>query len=214
MNKKILLLLLFLGLHFFADAQINIDTDKNRWKPYYIDASPSAIAVNWFLPFEVADRKDIKQLKIISIFGDHRDSFLKGHMHTAIDVNPLKPTSKLIPVYAMAKGIVCSVHLGENQQTVVLKHQLKDGQVIFSSYKHLKEVYVRQGQQVDEKTKIARLFTVQESKKYGGDYHHLHLEIRRRFDDYGCASWLTMNKKELDLRFFNPLVFLKEKLKV
>lgn len=189
-----------------------IESDKARWKPYYLDIAPNGTATNWFLPFDVANRKDLKQIKVISIFGDHRDSYLKGHIHTAIDINPARPKDKLVPVYAMGRGVVCSVHLGENQKTVVVRHQLADGSTMFTSYKHLKEAYVQQGQQVDQKTKLARLFTVQESKKYGGDYHHLHLEIRKAFDDYGCASWLTMNKQQLNLRFYNPLTFLKEKL--
>jgi len=189
-----------------------IESDKARWKPYYVDVAPNGKATDWFLPFDVADRKDLKQIKVISIFGDHRDSYLKGHIHTAIDINPARPKDKLVPVYAMARGVVCSVHLGENQKTVVVRHQLADGSAMFTSYKHLKEAYVQQGQQVDQKTKLARLFTVQESKKYGGDYHHLHLEIRKAFDDYGCASWLTMNKQQLNLRFYNPLTFLREKL--
>ncbi|HMI04210.1 MAG TPA: M23 family metallopeptidase [Pedobacter sp.] len=204
-----LLLHLFLLTTF---TNPTIESDKARWKPYYLDAAPNGTAANWFLPFDVANRKDLKQIKVISIFGDHRDSFLKGHIHTAIDINPLKPKDKLVPVYAMAAGIVCSVHLAENQKTVVVRHKLADGSTMFTSYKHLKEAYVQQGQQVDQKTKLARLFTVQESKKYGGDYHHLHLEIRKAFDDYGCASWLTMNKQQLNLRFYNPLTFLKEKL--
>lgn len=200
-------------LLWMSPDPITIERDKDRWKPYYTDTAPNTVATNWYLPFDVANRKDIKQLKVVSIFGDHRDSYLKGHIHTAIDINPAKPKDKLIGVYPMAKGIVCSVHLGENQRTVVLKHKLPDGKIIFSSYKHLKEVYVSNGQQVDENVKIARLFTPAESKKYGGDYHHLHLEIRKSFDDYGCASWLTMNKTQLNQRFFNPLVFIKENLK-
>jgi murein DD-endopeptidase MepM/ murein hydrolase activator NlpD len=204
-----LLFYLFLITSF---SNPTIESDKARWKPYYLDVTPNGTATNWFLPFDVANRKDLKQIKVISIFGDHRDSYLKSHIHTAIDINPLKPKYKLVPVYAMAKGIVCSVHLAENQKTVVVRHKLADGSTMFTSYKHLKEVYVQQGQQVDQKTKLARLFTVQESKKYGGDYHHLHLEIRKAFDDYGCASWLTMNKQQLNLRFYNPLTFLKEKL--
>lgn len=206
-------LLSLLVLWFGLGGPVTIEKDKDRWKPYYTDTAP-AVAVNgWSLPFDVANRKDIKQLKIISIFGDHRDSYFKGHIHTAIDINPLSAKSKLISVYAMAKGIVCSVHLGENQKTVVVKHKLADGKFMFTSYKHLKEVYVRNGQLVDENTRIARLFTPAESKKYGGDYHHLHLEIRKSFDDYGCASWLTMNREQLEQRFFNPLVFLKSNLK-
>lgn len=203
----------FLFFWLMPVEPITIERDRERWKPYYTDAAPLSIADSWILPFNVLNRRDIRQIKIISIFGDHRDSYLKGHLHTAIDINPAKPKTKLIPVYPMANGIVCSVHLGENQRTVVVKHKLKDGSVLFTSYKHLKEVYVSNGQQVDQHTKIARLFTPAESKKYGGDYHHLHLEIRKSFDDYGCASWLTMNKQQLNLRFYNPLLFIKEKLR-
>lgn len=211
MTCKLICSLLFLFL--FNPSGPTIDGDKDRWKPYYTDIVPANTADQWFLPFDVANRKDMKQLHVVSIFGDHRDSYYKGHIHTAIDINPAKPKIKLVPVYAMAKGVVCSVHLGENQRTVVVRHLKPDGTVLYSSYKHLKEVYVRNGQQVGPQTKLARLFTPEESKKYGGDYHHLHLEIRKRFDDYGCASWLTMNKQSLELRFYNPLLFLKENLK-
>lgn len=208
--KLILIGILFLW--HFPNGPITIEGDSERWKPYYTGIAPVAVADSWLLPFDVPNRKDIKQMKVISIFGDHRDSYLKGHIHTAIDVNPAKPKSKYIGIYPMAKGVVCSVHLGENQRTVVIRHKLKDGKTIFTSYKHLKEVYVKNGQQVDQKVQLARLFTPSESKKYGGDYHHLHLEIRKSFDDYGCASWLTMNKQQLNLRFYNPLSFIKENI--
>lgn len=206
-----ILYLLFYTL-FFAQKP-TIESDKNRWMPYYYDAAPASIAENWVLPFEAENRKNINSIKIISIFGDHRDSFLKGHIHTAIDINPAKPKTKLISVYPMANGVVCSIHLGENQKTVVVKHKQKNGQISFTSYKHLKEVYVSTGQQVNINTKLARLFTKAESKKYGGDYHHLHLEIRKKFDDYGCASWLTMNNVQLNERFYNPQVFIKQNVK-
>lgn len=209
MMRSIVLVLVFL---LAGNVNPTIESDRARWKPYYLDVLPSNIANSWYAPFDVANRKDIKQIKVISIFGDHRDSYLNGHIHTAIDINPVKPKDKLIPIYAMANGVVCSVHLAENQKTVVVKHKLKDGTIIFTSYKHLKEAYVKQGDQVTPQTKLARLFTVQESKKYGGDYHHLHLEIRKSFDDYGCASWLTMNQSQLTLRFYNPLSFLKIEL--
>ncbi|MCZ4244374.1 M23 family metallopeptidase [Pedobacter punctiformis] len=205
-------ILIILFTIFFAETP-TIDNDKDRWKPYYTDANPDLTADKWFLPFDVSNRKEVKNIKIISIFGDHRDSFYKGHIHTAIDINPAKPKTKLVAVYPMANGVVCSIHLGENQRTVVVKHKLKDGKIMFTTYKHLKEVYVSNGQQVNPNTKLARLFTPEESKKYGGDYHHLHLEIRKKFDDYGCASWLTMNKTQLNDRYFNPQVFIKEHVK-
>jgi murein DD-endopeptidase MepM/ murein hydrolase activator NlpD len=190
-----------------------IETEKARWKPYYKDVAPTKQAEKWFLPFETTNRKNMNTIKLVSIFGDHRDSYLSGHIHTAIDINPAKPTSLLVPVYAMSNGVVCSIHLSEEQKTVVVKHQLKDGSIIYTAYKHLKEVYVTTGQQVNESTKLARLFTKEESKKYHGNFHHLHLEVRKKFDDYGCASWLTMNKQALNDRFYNPQTFIKEQMK-
>jgi len=203
----------FLFLAFLLFEVPTIDTDKDRWKPYYHDLNPTQVVDKWFLPFNVADRQKTAGIRVISIFGDHRDSYYKGHIHTAIDINPAMPKTRLIDVYAMANGVVCSIHLGENQKTVVVKHKLKNGSMMFTSYKHLKEVYVKTGDLITPNSKLARLFTKEESKKYGGDYHHLHLEIRKKFDDYGCASWLTMNKIQLNNRFYNPLVFLKANLK-
>lgn len=200
-------------LSTFFIQKPTIETDKARWKPFFTDAAVSKVAENWFLPFESNNRKNIKNISLVSIFGDHRDSYVSGHIHTAIDINPAKPATQLIAVYAMANGVVCSIHLSEEQKTVVVKHQLKDGTTVFTSYKHLKEVYVTTGQQVNENTKVARLFTKEESKKYNGDYHHLHLEIRKKFDDYGCASWLTMTKEQLNERYYNPQIFIKEHVK-
>jgi len=205
--------LIFISFVFILFQNPTIEQDKNRWKPYYLDRTPSKPVESWYLPFNTVNRKNIANIKIISIFGDHRNSFLNGHIHSAIDINPSKPKNKLVDVFAMANGIICSIHLGENQRTVVVKHKLKNGVIMFTSYKHLKDVYVHNGQEVNQNTKIARLFTKEESKKYGGDYHHLHLEIRKKFDDYGCASWLTMNKNELNERFYNPKVFIKENVK-
>ncbi len=200
-------------LSTFFVQKPSIETDKARWKAFYVDANVEKVADNWLLPFESSNRKDVKNLNIVSIFGDHRSSYLNGHIHTAIDVNPAKPATQLIAVYAMANGVVCSIHLGAEQKTVVVKHQLKDGTVMFTSYKHLKEVYVKTGQQVNEYTKLARLFTKEESKKYNGDFHHLHLEIRKKFDDYGCASWLTMTNVQLTERYYNPQTFIKQYVK-
>ncbi|MES2730183.1 MAG: peptidoglycan DD-metalloendopeptidase family protein [Bacteroidota bacterium] len=113
----------------------------------------------------------------------------------------------------MAKGVVCSIHLDHPHQTIVIKRQLKDGQVIFTSYKHLQVIYVKTGMQVDQSTKLARLYTRQEAKKLGGNYDHLHLEIRKSFDDYGCGSWFTITKSQLDTYFYEPITFIKTYVK-
>lgn len=68
------------------------------------------------------------------------------------------------------------------------------------------------GTQVDQNTKIARLYTREETKKHKENYDHFHLEIRKSFYDYGGASWLTMNKTDLNELFYNPMTFMESNL--
>ena len=185
-----------------------IGKDRVRWKPFFIDTSPTKKVDFWYLPFEAKNRSSFKEILVVSIFGDHRDTYLKNHIHTAIDIIPLHKQSTIY-VYPLANGVICSIHLGHPFITIVVKHLLPDSSVVYSSYKHLAEVFVKTGMQVDQNTKLARLYTRQEAKKLGGNYDHLHLEIRKSFSDYGCASWLTMTKDELNRYFYNPLDFLK-----
>ncbi len=113
----------------------------------------------------------------------------------------------------MAAGVVCSIHLDHPHKTVVVRHKLRDSQTVFTTYKHLQTIYVQTGQQVDQQTKLARLYTQQEAQKYGGNFDHLHLEIRKSFDDYGCGSWLTMTREELDTYYYDPAAFIKTHVK-
>jgi murein DD-endopeptidase MepM/ murein hydrolase activator NlpD len=188
-----------------------IEKDRERWEPLYLDVQPSKLVDSWKIPFETADRTKLNTIKIISKFGDPRLTFLRNHIHTAIDIIPTK-SSDLITVYPAANGVVCSIHLDHPYKTIVIKHQLKDKSIIYTSYKHLQDIYIKNGAQVDQNTKLGRLYTHAEAKKLKGNYDHLHFEVRKSFDDFGCASWLTMTKEELNKYFYNPLVFLKTNL--
>jgi murein DD-endopeptidase MepM/ murein hydrolase activator NlpD len=204
--------LLFILLIGIVYAESFIDADKERWHQFYISTEPKATADDWFLPFDVADRKNTKLMRTISTFGSPRASYKSGHIHTAIDCMPAKYKGD-VDVYSMAKGIVCSIHLGNPFKTVVVRHKLKDGTYIYTSYKHIEDITVVTGQDVDENTRLARVLTKSESKEFKGNYDHLHLEIRKSFDDYGCASWLTMTKQELEYYYYNPTEFIKENVR-
>jgi murein DD-endopeptidase MepM/ murein hydrolase activator NlpD len=188
-----------------------IDLYKDGWKQFYNNKTSKEAVDKWFLPFDVPDRSNFKQFKIISTFGSPRQSYKKGHIHTGIDMIPAKKNG-FVYVYPMAKGVVCSIHLGHPHKTIVISHKLQDGSIIFTSYKHLQEIYIQNGEQVNPNTKIARLYTKEEAKKQGGNYDHLHFEVRKKFDDYGCASWYTMTKKELNEYFYEPVEFIKKHL--
>jgi murein DD-endopeptidase MepM/ murein hydrolase activator NlpD len=159
-----------------------------------------------------SDRKKPATLKNISTFGSPRNSFKAGHIHTGLDCMP-KNVGEPVDVYSMSSGVVCSIHLDAQFLTVVVRHILPDGRPLFTSYKHLGEAYVRKGQHVTKDTKLARVLTKAEAKTYRGAFDHLHLEIRYDFYDYGCASWLTMTKAELNSRFIDPLEFIRDNVK-
>lgn len=199
---------------FFVSAD-HIQSDKDRWKPYYKDIAPEQDVREWLVPFKTADRKDVKTIAVVSVFGAARMSYVRGHVHTGLDMIPKKRTvpGEYTYVYVMAPGVVCSIHLGAPHTTVVVKHKLLDGTVMFSSYKHLGEIFLKIGQQVTAASKVGRLYTGKEALTLGGNYDHLHLEIRKQFDDYGVASWATLNREALTLRFHDPLAFMKSHVK-
>ncbi len=212
MSNFIVILFILLNLFQIKDKpQSYIERTRLRFEPAYSDDDPSEVVKNWKVPFKTTDRYKLKTIKVISTFGAKRDTYLTGHIHTAIDIIPSKPENYNY-VYPIADGVVCSIHLGHPHKTIVIKHKLPDSTFVFSSYKHLQEIYVENGTEVNQDTKLARLYTRAEAKKQGGNYDHLHLEIRKSFDDYGCASWLTMTKDELNKYFFDPLDFLKKNL--
>ena len=182
------------------------------FEPAYKDVEPKHVVDKWRVPFETKDRTKISTIRLISHFGAGRRSYIKGHIHTGVDLIRRKGNAKNVYILPVARGVVCSVHLAAPHTTVVVKHKLKDGSTLFTSYKHLAEVYVDNGEGVDIDTRLGRLFTKAEAKKLGGNYDHLHFEVRKKFDDYGVASWATMTKAELKKRFYPPFKFLKKKL--
>jgi murein DD-endopeptidase MepM/ murein hydrolase activator NlpD len=193
----------------------HIERDSGRWKPLYKNVIPRQTVKEWRVPFNTGDRKNIKTISVVSVFGAKRLSYVKGHFHTGLDMIPKKRqgTDTYTYVYAMAPGTVCSIHLGHPHKTVVVKHKLANGETVFTSYKHMQEIYLETGQHVTAETKVGRLYTRAEARRLGGNYHHLHLEIRKKFDDYGVASWATIKKNDLEARFHDPYLFMKQNIK-
>lgn len=171
---------------------------------------PQPAVDTWQLPFALPDRRALRSITVVSVFGAARQSYVRGHIHTGLDLVPRRPGRGPIEVLAMAPGRVCSIHLSDPHLTVVVEHRLLDGTTLFTSYKHLARADVVEGQQVTAATRVGVLYTRAQARELGGNYDHLHLEIRTRFDDAGAASWTTMTRQELARRFVDPLVFLKQ----
>jgi murein DD-endopeptidase MepM/ murein hydrolase activator NlpD len=203
------LALLGLASTVWADS---IGAEAERFKDAFVDVTPDQVVDGWQLPFAVKDRRSLKGMAVVSTFGASRLSYLRGHRHTGLDLVPRPKPRGHVEVYSMAHGVVCSIHLSDPHPTVVVKHRLADGSTLYTSYKHLGGIDVSNGQQVTPATKIGRLYTADEAKQLGGNYDHLHLEVRKDFEDYGVASWLTMTQADLDRRFIDPLIFLRQQL--
>ncbi len=188
----------------------HIEKDKHRWKTFFLDVTPYREVSQWKVPFKTSDRRDLKTIRMISTFGAPRQSYVRGHFHTGVDLVPEKNRGQWVDVYPMAEGTVCSIHLGDPHLTVVVKHKLPGGETIYTSYKHLKDISVVNGRRVTPDTRVGRLYTASEASALGGNYHHLHLEIRKKFDDYGVASWATLTREDLNRRFHDPWAFMKK----
>ncbi len=180
-------------------------------KQLYVEVDPPESVERWFLPFDLPDRSNLGNITFISGYGANRSTRVKGHKHSGIDIVPADKKNSL-DVYAVAKGVVCFVNQEAPVKTVIIEHRLTDSTVIYSSYIHLKEIYTERGKMVNESSKIGLLYTKTEALKYGGNFDHLHFEIKKRIDDYSCASWLCMSREELDEYFINPFKFFKEHL--
>lgn len=185
---------------------------SDKMKRFYKFSEPSKFAEEWLFPFDILDRSDFKLVRLISDYGTYRSGHVKGHRHSGIDIVPVE-NKDTIKVFPSSVGTVCLIRPTAPNKTVIIKHKLNDSTIIYSSYIHLKEIYVEYGQEVNQHTEIGVLYTKTEALKYNGNYDHLHFEIKKRIDDYCCASWLCMNQNELDEYFFNPLVFLKSNIK-
>lgn len=161
-------------------------------------------------PLPFSNRASFAELQrhVLSRFADGRTSYVRGHLHSGIDVAGAEGA----PVTPLCPGTVVDIHLGFPHTTVVVEHHDADGTRWFSTYKHVAAVGVAVGGVVEPATRLGRLFTAREQRTSGWKRTHLHLEVRRRFDDGGSASWTSMDRPTLDRFFADPLPLLRARL--
>ena len=164
----------------------------------------------FYLPYKDPDRRSIAYLRsrVIGRYGDARSSVKRGHKHAGVDLKG----SFEEKIYPIGKGVVLFVSDKAHNSTVIIRHDLPRKPSIYSKYVHLKDTGVSVGQVVDESIAIGRLFNKGELKASGYKTTHLHLEIRRNYEDKGKASSYSMSMKELGRHCFDPLAFFEEHL--
>ncbi len=161
-------------------------------------------------PFHDAKRESYGALsqRMRSGFGDFRRSYIKGHKHAGVDIEGDNREA----IFAMCPGEVADIHLGFPHLTVVIKHSMAKGEIIYTSYKHVTDVGIKVGDRVTTATKVGRLFSAKERRQAGWKLSHLHLEIRHSIDDGGEASWTSMTMEALRKYALDPRVFLRKRM--
>jgi murein DD-endopeptidase MepM/ murein hydrolase activator NlpD len=170
------------------------------------------ICKDFYSPFEEPDRKSLKALKrrLAGFYGDYRKSYKPGHLHAGIDLKGAFDES----IYAIGRGHVHLIFREHPHRSIVVKHLLPDGSLLYSVYTHVQDVRVQVGHWVSKDTPLARLFNKTELTQANfGTPNHLHLEIRKSFADRGRASYSSMTLDDLNTFCKDPLEFFKNYLK-
>jgi len=162
-----------------------------------------------YMPFaSLKDRTDFDEMKprFLDGFGAYR---IAGHKHAGLDMEG----DYNEPVYAIGRGIVKAVYGAFPYATVLIFHFLPDNERVYSVYIHIEDICVAVNQTVDCNTKLGRLFSEEQFLESGFYRNHLHFEIRKTFEKYRGLSIKCFSMEELYRYFYDPLFFLKEKMK-
>jgi murein DD-endopeptidase MepM/ murein hydrolase activator NlpD len=191
---------------------IRFDTgEESAGRPAQSQDDPRFVCREFFSPFLETDRKSLRLIRrrLSGRYGDYRRSFKPGHLHAGIDLKGEFEET----VYPVGRGFVHLVFRDFPHKSVVVKHTLPDGSILYSMYVHLEDIRVEEGDAVTEKTPLARLFNREELEKADfGTANHLHLEIRKSLEDGGWASASSMTMEELNRFCLDPLEFLSRRL--
>lgn len=165
------------------------------------------VAKDWLIPLDTGRRQDWASLMITpkGYFLAERPPYahLPTHVHTGVDLQNRYRGGPGEDVYAVARGKVYDVKFQDQGTRVTLLHFLPNGEIIFTSYIHVSDIRVRKGMLVGSQTVIAKRFTEEELKKYGGLYDHLHFQVHKHqfVPEHTIA---TGTQEEAEGRFYNP----------
>jgi murein DD-endopeptidase MepM/ murein hydrolase activator NlpD len=167
----------------------------------------SIAAENIFLPIGVIDRSNYKELAKRSLngFGAYRTA---GHKHAGLDIGGKYEE----PVYSIGVGIVRAIYGEYPYKTVLIEHQLGNGEAIFSGYTHIEDISVVENDLVDENTIIGRMFDKEEYMKSNFYKNHIHFEIRKTMERYQGISIKCKTTEELNKYFYDPSAFFRKHL--
>lgn len=169
------------------------------------------ISTAWNSPFSGNKDSNVKafQRRIVGRFADFRTAGGdNGHKHAGIDLRGGFDEE----VYPINDGRVLAVSFKDLSGGVVIEHLVPDGSRLYSKYVHIQDISVRVGEQVTPHTRLGRLFGKASFKKSRYTHNHLHLEIRKDYEDKGTDSSYSETRKDLERHCLDPEKFLGAQL--
>jgi GH25 family lysozyme M1 (1,4-beta-N-acetylmuramidase) len=108
------------------------------------------------------------------------------------------------PVYAVANGIVKTVDYYQPSwgNVVLIEHKMPNGDKVWSQYAHLRDVHVREDEEIERGHQIGTIGRGHDDKWWA----HLHFEIRRQ--DLAANAW-NMTKQQVLDRYYHPSEFIR-----
>lgn len=195
-------------------AQTNSTNLSSKTKTFSVVDSviTTKICTEIVTPFKDKNRKSFSAIRMrkTSRYGEFRSSYKPGHLHAGIDLKGDFNES----IYPIGNGQVTKIYHFFPHKSIIIKHTCPNNTTFYSIYTHLEDICVEEGNWVNTKTKLARLFNEEELKRSDfGTANHLHLEIRKSYDDNGRASYASMTQKALDKFCYDPEKFFRKNLK-
>jgi murein DD-endopeptidase MepM/ murein hydrolase activator NlpD len=163
---------------------------------------PSIDLVNPTVPFHPKDKARLKS-RLRAVFGDPRNSYNRGHMHSGIDIQ----MSFEEKIFSIGNGLVVFASNVPKDATIVVEHTM-GSKKIYSKYVHLGTVLSKAGDLVTADSILGYAFTKKQFSDSKFPYNHLHLEIRSDFNDAGLLSSRAKTLSDLRKNHMDPLPFL------
>ncbi len=179
-------------------------------------------ALTFYLPFQCENRRILKRAYITSCgdFGIYRKQYsgIPPHYHSGIDFkNPGGKPGDVEVIFASAEGKVISILNSNASSNIILKHNIDNNRVLFSTYTHICDIVVLPGDTVNKHTVLGSFIDAPRLDKWGEYLNHLHFEImkvqpkyigkRNGYDTYLPYSIDCTDKDTLYKYYYNPILF-------
>jgi Peptidase family M23 len=180
------------------------------------------------LPVNSNNRKDVSKIRLTEIgkYGLLRKARknVPAHLHTGIDIKRPHANYDNEPVFPMAEGRVISIRRDGAYAQVIIAHSFKN-EKYWTLYEHVSGIKVHVNDVVGPMRPIAVFMNKKELDTYGWQFDHFHFEILKmkpltlkpdknhpeRF--YLSYSLVCFETKDLEKYYYDPMEFLKMKLK-